>query len=338
MGDILIIGEHKNGELRGVTREAVGAAASIKAALGGRLFVALLSDQTTELTTQANLAGVDEIRTIALESPHFDSAIYEHVACSIGAELRPYLILFGHTADGMACAPAIAARLGSGFASDVFGLHVEDKSLVVTRGAYGNKLNVELAFNNKGVVVLTLRGGVFKPVVAPGTAEIVAATIDISKVAAQSVHIDYADPPASGVDVAAADFILSVGRGIQDEKNLSGFAALASRVGATFGCSRPIVDSGWLPKSHQIGQSGKVAVSCKLYLALGISGAIQHLYGMKHVDTIIAVNTDANAPIFNVATYGICLDLFTFADALKKQFDSSADTGAVQPDFQGDQT
>ena len=135
-----------------------------------------------------------------------------------------------------------------------------------------------------------------------------------------STHVEYQEAPPSDVDITKSGFILSVGRGIQDKDNLPRFAALADKLGATLGCSRPIVDSGWLAKPHQVGQSGKVASNCELYLALGISGAVQHLYGMKHVDTIIAVNTDPDAPIFNVATYGTTVDLFELTEALERHF------------------
>ena len=143
---------------------------------------------------------------------------------------------------------------------------------------------------------------------------------DVSGLEGAITHLHYQEAPPSDIDISKAEFILSVGRGIQDQDNLPRFAALAERMGATFGCSRPIVDSGWLAKPHQVGQSGKVAANCKLYVALGILGAVQHLFGMKHVDTIIAVNTGPNAPIFNVATYGATVDLFELTDALEKHF------------------
>jgi electron transfer flavoprotein alpha subunit len=122
------------------------------------------------------------------------------------------------------------------------------------------------------------------------------------------------------VDMTAAEFILTVGRGIGEEANIPKFRELADAVGATLGCSRPIADAGWLPKSRQVGQSGKTASACKLYVAMGVSGAIQHLAGMKHVSTIIAVNTDAEASIFAVAKYGIVGDVFEIAEELRRHF------------------
>jgi electron transfer flavoprotein alpha subunit len=234
--------------------------------------------------------------------------------------LKPGLILLGHTVNGMACSAAIAARLGSGYASDVFELEVTDGELIATRSAYGNKVNLEVGFPGKGVVTLSLRGATFQAPEQKGSATVTVKELDLSGLEGVINHVEYEEAPPADFDISKAEFILSVGRGIRGQDNLTRFAELAERMGATFGCSRPIVDSGWLPKPHQVGQSGKVVSNCKLYVALGISGAVQHLFGMKHVDTIIAVNTDPEAPIFNVATYGACIDLFELTEELERQF------------------
>lgn len=320
MAGILVVAEHVQGELRDITLEAIGAAVAVKEGVGGPVAVAVLSDDPASLAGRVNVAGVDEILCIDVGTRDFDAALHEEAICRIGAELRPRLMLFGHTVNGMACSSAVAARLGAGFASDVHGLDVIDGEIVATRSAYGNKVSLEIGFAGRGVVVLALRGATFAPPAAPGAAEISARDVDLSGVQGRSTHIGYEPAPAADFDIAKAEFILSVGRGIQDKDNLPRFAALAERLGATFGCSRPIVDAGWLPKPHQVGQSGKVASACKVYVALGISGAVQHQFGMKHVETIIAVNTDPEAPIFNVATHGACVDLFELADALEKHF------------------
>jgi len=318
MGGILIMAEHLQGRLHDISREMIGAAVKLKESLGGPLVVAVAAPDPQAHVANLNLAGVDRIVAVTADVPHFDPLVYEEIALQLGRQLRPRLILAGHTVNGMAYAAALAARIGAGFASDVFGLEVEGGEVVATRGGYGNKVNAELGFSGKGVVVLTLRGATFQAPAEAGTAAVDTQDFDVSAVAGRIAHLDYAESPPSGVDIAKAEFILSVGRGIQDKENLPQFQALAERLGATFGCSRPIVDSGWLPKPHQVGQSGKVAANCKLYIALGISGAVQHLFGMKHVDTIIAVNTDPEAPIFNVATYGACVDLFELAKELER--------------------
>jgi len=320
MSGILVVAEQHDGALRDISVELVGAALSVKDRVGGPLRVLVIGADPEALAGGVNLAGIDEILTAQTPSDHFDPLVWEEATVAAGMQGRPALVLIGHTASGMAYGAAVAARLGSGFASDVFILGHDGDELIATRSAYGNKVEMEMGFSGKGVVVLTLRGATFAAPEGAGAAPLVALEVDLSAIEGLSRHIEYQEAPPSDIDITKADFILSVGRGIQDKDNLPRFSALADRVGATFGCSRPIVDSGWLPKPHQVGQSGKVASNCNLYFALGISGAVQHLYGMKHVDTIIAVNTDPDAPIFNVATYGTTVDLFELTDALERQF------------------
>ena len=236
--------------------------------------------------------------------------------CAVAEARQVRLVLIGHTAAGMAFGPAVAARLGSGFASDVFGLSADGGEPIATRGGYGGKVSMDLAFPDKPVIVLTLRGATFKAPEATSDASIAPFAVELDAVPGAGRHIDYLPAPPADVDIGKAEFILSVGRALGEDNNLPQFAALADRLGATLGCSRPVADSGWLPKAHQVGQSGTIAANCSLYLALGISGAVQHLAGMKHVDTIIAVNTDPEAPIFNVAHHGACVDIFELAEAL----------------------
>lgn len=320
MAGILILAEHLNGAVRDITKEAIGAAASVKSQLGGPVVVAVIGHDVGSIAESLNLADVDEIVTVEAPGDHFDPHIYEECALQLGQKYQPELILIGHTVNGMACAAAMAARLGAGFASDVLALKADTGGIVATRGAYGNKVNLEVEFTGRKIVVLALRGATYPIPDAKGNAKYSTFSADLSVAASSMQHTGYVEAPPSNIDISKAEFILSVGRGIQEKDNLPRFEKLAERLGFTFGCSRPIVDSGWLPKPHQVGQSGKVASTCKVYVALGISGAVQHLYGMKHVDTIIAVNTDPEAPIFNVATYGVCMDLFELTKELEAQF------------------
>lgn len=320
MPGILVVAEHLRGELRDISKELVGAAGPLKEKLGGPLAVLLVGDDAEPLAATLNLPGVDEIVVANVKAPHFDANLYEEVVCRLAVERQVRAVLLGHTVNGMAYGAAVAARLGSGFASDVFGLAVEDGAIVATRSGYGAKVQVEVAFPEKPVVTLALRGATFAPPEGEGAAEIKTVDLDLGGLEGQYTHLEYREAPPADFDISKSEFLLSIGRGIQEADNVPRFKALAERLGATLSCSRPVADSGWLPKPHQVGQSGKVAAACKLYLALGISGAVQHLFGMKHVDTIIAVNTDPDAPIFKYADYGVCMDLFEFADALEKQF------------------
>jgi electron transfer flavoprotein alpha subunit len=320
MGGILVIAEHLRGVLSAQTGEMIGLARDIKARIGGPLLVAVMSDGPDRYLADLALDGVDEVLSVATPGEDFDAAIYAEATVRLAMEAKPRLVMIGHSVNGMGYGPAVAARLGGSFASDAFGIETDGGKLIALRGGYGNKVLTRLDITGHCVSTLMIRGGSAKPPLA-GAAPARTVTIDFSAVAAATaVHGEYIDPPAADVDITKAEFILSVGRGIQDEKNIERFRALAERLGATFGCSRPIADSGWLPKAHQVGLSGKVAQNCKLYVALGISGAVQHLHGMKHVETIVAINTDRNAPIYNVATYGAAVDLFEFANALEASF------------------
>jgi electron transfer flavoprotein alpha subunit len=322
MSGILVIAEHLRGVLSAQSLEAVGLAHGLKTAIGGPLRVAVIAHHPAGFHEALALEGVDEILSIPAPDDHFDATLYQETAVQLAQQSQPRLLLAAHTVNAMGYASGAAVRLGGSFVSDAFAIDASGGRVIVTRGGYANKVQVRLDVSGHCITTVTVRGGSAKaPDPAPGAAsrEVL---LDFSPIAPNlSRHGEYIDPPPADVDITKAEFILSVGRGIQDEKNIERFRSLAARLGATFGCSRPIADSGWLPKAHQVGLSGKVASNCKLYMALGISGAVQHLHGMKHVDTIIAVNTDRNAPIYNVATYGATVDLFEFADALEKAWD-----------------
>jgi electron transfer flavoprotein alpha subunit len=266
---------------------------------------------------------VDVVFNIDIGSIHFDAVCYEAAIVQLALQCRPSVLLFGHTANGMACAAAVATRLGTGYASDVIAIQSVAGELQATRTAFGGKVNLELAFPNKEAVVLTVRGATFRPSERLGTAKMVASRLDLATIGSRAQHLHYLEAPSADVDISKADIILSIGRGIQEPENIPRFAKVADKLGVTLGCSRPFADAGLIPKAHQVGQSGAVASSCKLYIAIGISGAVQHLYGMKHVDTIIAVNTDANAPIFNVATFGSTVDALEVVTALELLLESS---------------
>lgn len=180
-------------------------------------------------------------------------------------------------------------------------------------------MHVELDFPGKATVLLTLRGNAFKA--AEGSASPAVSVFDAPAAQPRSQHLEYREPEAGdGVDITQAEYMLSIGRGIGEEEHVAEFEELAERMGFTLGCSRPIADNGWLPKYRQVGQSGKTVSNCKIYVALGISGSVQHMAGMKHVPNIIAVNKDPEASIFNIARYGVVGDIFEIAGELRNHF------------------
>jgi electron transfer flavoprotein alpha subunit len=193
----------------------------------------------------------------------------------------------------------------------------DDGGLVATRAFYGSKVNADVEFPGHDRVLLLLRPTAWAP--AEGSASPAISDFAVSVDGSRARHKEFVDVATGDVDITTADFILSIGRGIGDKENLPQFEELADKMGATLSVSRPLVDQGWMPNSRQVGQSGKT-VKPKVYLALGISGAVQHLAGMKTSGTIIAVNSDPEAAIFNVAHYGAVADLFEVAEELEKLF------------------
>ena len=318
MSGILVIAEQRRGELRPATLELLTAAHRLRLP-GEEVSVAIIAAAPERFVAPLSLAGVDEILTVRVAAPEFDPDTVEAAVGELIAKRSPAVVLVAHSVDSFGFAAALAARLGLGFATDVFDAGRIDGELVATRGGYGQKVNVELDFPGRRTVLLAIRGNVFKAPEESAAPRITA--FDAPAVQSRATGREFIELSAGDdVDMTAAEFILTIGRGIGEEAKVAQFRELADAVGATLGCSRPIADAGWLPKSRQVGQSGKTASACRLYIAMGVSGAIQHLAGMKHVATIVAVNSDAEASIFAVAKYGIVGDVFEVAEELRRLF------------------
>lgn len=257
-------------------------------------------------------------RLYALSADHladFSPAAWLPALTGAAAQLEPEIIISGHTPWGMDLMPALAARLSAALASDVTAVGYEpDGSLTAIRPVYGGKLAATLSLAPAPVRALTLRPGSVEPLEAGQAGPIIA--LDAGQAPASLARRFLELVPASGgVDLTKAKIIVSVGRGIEGPENMDIIEELADALGAEIGCSRPVADLGWLTKDRQVGVSGQT-VKPKVYLALGISGAFQHQAGMSGAETIIAVNRDAEAPIFDIAHYGLVGDLFDLVPAL----------------------
>ena len=309
----LVVAEHVRGELRPITLELISAARS----LGGRVEVAVIAADPSSYTDAVNVEGVDEILAVRVDRDEFENDVYQQVVEQLTAERSPDVVLLGFTVSSMGYGPALAAKLGTGFASDVFAVRDENGELVAERSFYGAKVNGEVDFPGHDRAVLLVRPTAWPPAEGAGSASVTEVSVETT--ISRARHQDWVEVQAGDVDITTADFLLSVGRGIGDKENLEQFEELALAMGATLSSSRPLVDAGWMPGARQVGQSGKT-VKPKVYLALGISGAVQHLAGMKTSGTIIAVNTDPEAAIFNVAHYGAVADLFEVAEELEKLY------------------
>lgn len=316
MTGVLIVAETRRGELRDISLELIGAAGAIREPAGSRVTMAVLDRRPERYVSAVSMAGVDEVLLVPTPTEEFEAFGAARALEAVIAAEDPSVVLLGHTIDAMGVGPAVAARSGLGFASDVTAI-AWDGELAAWKGAYGDKLRRRLEFPGKRCVLLMVRAGTFEPesgVGSPATHSF-ESPLDAVPVAE---HVCFREAESSEVDITKAPFLVSMGRGVEDEEQLERFEALADRLSATWSVSRPLVDAGWASSARQVGQSGKT-VKPRIYLALGISGAVQHLAGIRSAETIIAVNTDPEAPIFGVADYGVVTDMFEFADALEQQ-------------------
>lgn len=311
---VLVVAEHLRGQVRPITLELVSAATE----LGEETAVAVIAKDPASIADQLDVEGVNEIVGVRVEQEEFENDVYRQAVEQLIFDRSPDVVLVGFTVNGMGYAPALAAKLGIGFASDIFALRRDGGDLVAERSFYGSKVNAEIDFPGHDRVLLMIRPTAWPP--AEGAGAAVEAELEVGITESRARHADFREVASSGdVDITGADFLLSVGRGVGEKENLGQFEGLAEKMGATLSVSRPLVDQGWMPNSRQVGQSGKT-VKPKVYLALGISGAVQHLAGMKTSGTIIAVNMDPEAAIFNVAHYGAVADLFEVAGELDKLY------------------
>lgn len=319
MKTFLLIAEHRRGELRPISLEIIAAAQELRQD-SDKVVVAVIGEQAENYVADLSVAGVDEIIAVKIASVEFDPDIFEAAVTSLMEKLDPEVVLLPHTVDSLGYAATLARKGNYGFATDVYGLQYDGDDLVATRSGYDQKVNVELDFPGKQCVLLTIRPSVFKATEERASPTV--STEDMTSIESRSTNLQFVEAGgADDIDITTVDFIMSIGRGIAEEANVEQFRELAEMADATLCCSRPIADSGWLPKSRQVGQSGKVVGSCKLYVAMGISGSIQHMAGMKHVPTIVAVNSDPGASIFTIAKYGIVGDIFEIEEELRSHFE-----------------
>ena len=319
MGDIFVIAEHRNGEIREITFEMLQKAGALAQDLSCNVTAVLLKDSsesfTDDLAKWADRVLVfedDRIKT-------YDSDLYIGILAALVKEEQPLLTLMGHTSWGMDYAPALAARTGYPLATDATDILLEDGRPQMIRQMYGGKLFSRVSFSPSAGYMITVRPGAFQTDGAgEKSGEVVSQNLPEELESPRREFLEFEDTAAGDVDITQADLLVSVGRGVGDADNIETVQELADLLGGTLSCSRPVVDKNWLPKYHQVGTSGK-SVKPKVYLALGISGAFQHVAGITGADCVIAVNKDKKAPIFRVADYGIADDLFTVVDALKEK-------------------
>ena len=314
---ILVVAEQRGGKLNRASWEAIAAAQQLAA--GGPVSVAIPGTNLQAVATELAAAQVTEVVTVdhALLEPYTPDGYTAALQAAI-AELTPSFVLLPHTYQTRDFAPKLAARMNRSILTDVTGLKTTGGEDAFVRPMFQGKLTADVVPQGEAPHFVTVQIGAFRAdAVARGAAPAPVRALTVA-VAAADIR-ERPEPPfqeaKQAVDLSQAERIVSVGRGIKEQANIPIAQKLAEALGAEIAASRPICDAGWLPMERQVGSSGQT-VAPKLYLALGISGAIQHLVGMKGASTIVAINKDPDAPIFEVADYGIVGDLFEIVPAL----------------------
>jgi electron transfer flavoprotein alpha subunit len=319
MGEIFVLVEHRQGKIRDVTYEMLGVGDKLVTRHGSSLTAVLLGkgvkNFAEDLATRAGKVLVVEDENLE----HFNSILYQNVLTSLLSKYQPLLTLIGHTAFGMDLAPSLSVGTGSPLVTDCIDVSLEDGRFKATRSVYGGKVNATISLKESQRYVATIRPGLFSPKV-PGEKKggiiiepsPLKGTIDVKK------FVEYIEAPITGEDITQAEIIVAVGQGIGGPEHIPMIQEVAKNLGGVVACSRPVVDRNWLPKERQVGISGKT-VKPKVYLAIGISGAFQHVTAMQGSETIIAINKDPRAPIFGVADYGIVDDFQNVIPVLKEK-------------------
>ena len=317
---ILVIAEHRQGKWNNTSFETLAAAQQIakdtSSTVSGLVIGKAVSGLADEFAAK-NVAEVLLVQHDLLEAYTPDG--YCVALSQVINSAKPDLVLFPHTYQVRDFAPKLAAMLGKGMIGDCVGYRKEGGKLIFVRQMFQGKTAADVTFQGSAPWFASFQAGAFRAdLVAAhpsGKAAVNAVSVELKPEQIRTKPLDLFKEAKSAVDLTQAPLIVAIGRGIKAPENIPQAQALAKALGAEIAASRPICDEGWLPMERQIGSSGQT-VAPKLYLALGISGAIQHVVGMKGARTIVAINKDANAPIFEVADYGIVGDLFEVVPAL----------------------
>lgn len=315
--DVLVMVEHQGEVVSDSSSELLGKAKELAGAWGGQVVAAVFgAPGVLERLGVTEVVGAEVIKVV--EHPmleQYTPEAYERALEAVAAEVEPRLVLTSTATVGLDLAGAMSVAWDAPLVSYVVGLVARGDGVTATAQIYGGKLLAEVALEADRMIATVIAGS-FPPDTGQSVGSARVDKVQVGDLDGLRVGFLFrSEPDTSGVDITSADVLVSVGRGIGSAENLDVVRELADALGVPLSASRPVIDQGWLPKPHQVGKSGK-KVKPRAYLALGISGAPEHLEGMKDAELIIACNTDANAPIFDVAHYGTVLDLFELVPAL----------------------
>jgi electron transfer flavoprotein alpha subunit len=324
---ILVITELRQGKWNNTSFETLAAAQQIAAETQSTVSALVIGK---DVATQADeLATKDVAEVLLVENDLLDSYTPDGYCVALKQVIeqsKPDLVLLPHTYQVRDFAPKLAAMLGKGMIGDCVGHRIESGKLIFVRQMFQGKTAADVSFQGDGPWFASFQSGAFRADLlkphASGKASVNKIMVEIKPEQIRTKPLDLFKEAKSAVDLTQAPIIVSVGRGIKAPENIPQAEALAKAIGGEIAASRPICDEGWLPMERQIGSSGQT-VAPKLYLALGISGAIQHVVGMKGARTIVAINKDQNAPIFEIADYGIVGDIFEIMPALTEALEKA---------------
>lgn len=322
MSSILVFIEQRNGRIKKVSLEALGVARRLAGKINAGVDAVLIGSNIDDMAREVSRYGADRI--FLADDPIFykySSEGYLYITSDLAGRIKPLAILMGATAMGKDLAPGLAARLRTGLASDCITLDIDKSGFIsVTRPMYGGKVWAELSFSRPEFQIVTLRPNVFSAIEPMETPDVKIEKVPVKPDygAIRAVVREVVAGSGSMVELTEASIIVSGGRGLKGPENFKVIEELAQALGAAVGASRAAVDAGWKPHSYQVGLTGKT-VSPTLYIACGISGAIQHQAGMSSSKYIVAINKDPKAPIFKIANYGIVGDIFEVVPLLTEE-------------------
>jgi len=311
MHEIFVLAEHRQGELRDINFEMLTLAGKFDSKVTTVLLGSGVDDFASKLAPFSD-------KVLVVDDPMFESfnaLDYQAALKALIEQEKPHLVIIPNTGQGADILASLALAMGASFTSDIIGLELEGDKPVATRAFYGGKINGRIEFKDADLYMVGLREGAIPAGEGTKSGEIVKVDNPVGATAEDRKFLEYVQPEIGDVDITQSTLLVSVGRGLREDKNMPMVEELAGLMGADVSGSRAVVDAGWLPADRQVGISGKT-VKPKLYLALGISGAFQHVTGMKGSDVVVAVNKDPDAPIFQYADYGIVDDLLKVVPAL----------------------
>lgn len=322
-GAVWVFVEHAAGEMAGVSKELLGKATQLAAESSGRVWAVVLGHEVAEVARDATLHGAAVV--LVVDDPilsDYRTEPYAHVTTELARRFQPETFLIGGTALGRDLASPVATRLGTGLTADCTALDIDVETglLRQSRPAFGGNVMATIVCKEKRPQMATVRPRVFEvpPARENPEAHIYVIDIDIPEGIVRSRVLEFISSGQAFAEVETADIVISAGRGLGGPEKLGMINSIAELLGAAVGASRPVVEMGWLSQEHQVGQTGRT-VRPKLYIAVGISGAVQHLAGMQHSEVIVAINSDPDASIFSVADIGIVGDIFKVLPEIEHQ-------------------